>query len=450
MDALRRDAAILRGLLLGGPGITIALALIAFTAFMLSVLPDEKGLDAILACLLFSIVCLLARAASRVPMYCESAGLLGLPRHALAMRRAQCILIGFFTLPPIAYALWSGAGFRAVVIFVGGAAIGIYLAEALTLVVIAAFALKGVAATGVDISALLFGAPGSAVILAASAWGIARWLQLPKRLEAAAAAASLTFSDSAHEGTDVEGLDAANEAFEHHLGDVVSPRAPQVLTPRRLWIGLSYDPRGNWRTNATGLLFVLAVAVICHFWKHARWDLGVYLAVSGIFAIFVFGRFQQMNEAWLRTPGEQSLLVLSTRWPTRAAFRLVLLRSVWTGVPELLAGWLLFSAADLAFGWIEYQSVTLAAFGLLATLVSSLGIFLSYFSYSRVRRTNVLPMAYLLIALAGIATLLTSIAHAHIPGTLIGAALLLGPAAVAFLAFFLRPTLFPVQIDVRR
>ena len=450
MDALRRDAAILRGLLLGGRGITMALALIAFTAFMLCVLPDHTRLRGFLGCLLFSTVCLLARAASRVRMYCDSAGRLGLPRHPLAMRRAQVILIGLFTLLPIACSLWLGVGFPAVVIFVGGTALAIYLAEALGLVAIAAVALRGLAAAGVDIWALLISATGSAVVLAVSAWGIARWLQLPKRLEAAAAAASHTFADSAHEDIDATELDAANEAFEHHIGDVLAPREPQVLTSRRLWVGLSYDPRVHWRANATGLLVALAGAAICHFWKHARWDGGAYLAMSGIFATFVFGRFQQMNEAWLRTPGEQSLLRLSARWPTRTAFKLVLLRSVWTGIPELLAGWLLLSVADLMLGWIEYQSVALAALGLLATLVSSLGIFLTYFAYTRVRRTNLLPMLYLLVAIAGTATLLISIAHGHMPGTLIGSALLLAPAALAFLAFFLRPALFPVQIEVRK
>ena len=39
-------------------------------------------------------------------------------------------------------------------------------------------------------------------------------------------------------------------------------------------------------------------------------------------------------------------------------------------------------------------------------------------------------------------------AHDYLPGTLVGAGLLLAPAAVRILvAFFLRPALFPVQID---
>jgi hypothetical protein len=273
---------------------------------------------------------------------------------------------------------------------------------------------------------------------------------LPRKLEAEAAAGSLAFADSAHEGIDVKELDAANEAFEHDLDDVLAPRAPQVLTPRRLWIGLGHDPLGQWRINAMGLVVVLVAVVICHFWKHSRWDLGAYLVVSGVFAIYTFGRFQGMNEAWLRTPGEQSLLVLSGRWPTHHAFRVVLLRSGWTGIPELLAGWLLFSVVDLAFGWIEWRSVLLAALGQVAVLVSSLGIFLSYFAYSRVRTTNLLPMFYLLLAIAGVGTLLGSVAQDSRTGMITGAGLLLVPAAVAFLAFFLRPVLFPVQIHVRK
>jgi len=447
MDALRRDTAILHGLLLAGLGTPIVLIVTAFMAFLLGVLPDEKRVDVFQLFMLFSIVCLVARAASRVRMYCASAGPLGIPRHALAMRRAQCIVITLLTLLPIAFALWIGAGFRAVVIFVGGTAIAIYIAEALVLVVIAAFSLRGLAATGVDVWSLLFGIPGSMVILAASAWGIGRWLRLPQRLEAEAAAASLTFADPAHEGVDAEEVNAANFAFESHLGDVLTPHA---LTPRKLWIGLSYDPRGDWRVNAIGVFVALAIVVICHFWKHARWDLGVYLALSAIFATYVYGRFNQMHEAWLRTQGEQSLLVLSARWPARTAFKVMLLRSIWTGIPELLAGWLLFSVVELAIGWVDWSTVILTAIGQVAVLVSALGIFLGYFAYSSVPRTNLLQMAYLLIALAGIATLLTSLAHGFVPGTLVGAGLLLGPSAVAFLAFFLRPALFPVQIDVRK
>src|SRR4051812_40717666 len=125
MDALRRDGAVLRGLLFGGRGILIVLALFAFTAFMFFVMPDETRLKAFLGCLLFSTVCLIGRATSRVRLFCHSAGQLGLPRHALAMWRAQCILIALFTLLPIAYSLWSGVGFPAVVLFVGATAFAI-------------------------------------------------------------------------------------------------------------------------------------------------------------------------------------------------------------------------------------------------------------------------------------------------------------------------------------
>jgi hypothetical protein len=166
VDALRRDAAILRGLLLAGRGSIVSVGLVAFTAFMIFVMPDEKRFNTFQGCVLFSVVCLLALAASRVRMYCDSAGRLGVARHAVAMQRAQCILIAFLTMLPIAFALGTGAGYRAAVILVGATAFAIYIAEALTLVVIAALALKGVAAAGVDVWELLFGAPGSAVILA--------------------------------------------------------------------------------------------------------------------------------------------------------------------------------------------------------------------------------------------------------------------------------------------
>jgi hypothetical protein len=451
MDALRRDAAILSGLLLAGRGIAISLGLIAFTAFMIFVMPEEKRLNTLQACVVFSIVCLLTLAASRVRMYCESAGRLGIPRHALAVRRTQCILIGLFTALPAAFALWSGVGYHAVVVLVGATAFAIYISEALPLVVIAAFALKGLAATGVDIWALLFGTPGSIVILAVSTWGIARWLQLPLRLEAEAAiASSLTFADTAHEGVATDELDEANEAFERHLDDVLVPRSPHALSPRRLWVGLGHDPSVNWRVNAIGISIALAITVVLHFWKHASWDLGVYLAVSALFATFVFGRFNHLQEVWRRSQGEQSVLVLSAYWPSRAAFKVTLLRSIWTGIPELIAGWLLFSGVVLATRWIDWNTVVLTAIGLATALVASLAIFLSYFAYSRLPRTNFLQMAYLLTAFAGIATMLTSIAHGFLPGTLIGAGLVLAPAAVAFLAFFLRPALFPVQIDDRK
>ena len=450
MDALKRDLAILRALLLAGPGITTALLLLTSASFLLGSMQHEKRVELFLVSMLFSLVCLVARATTRVRMYCESAGRLGVPHHALAMRRVQCIVIALFTLVPVTFAYCIGGDFSAVVIFVGGTAFAIYLAETLFLAVIFALSLKGLSAAGVDVWTHLFGIPGSVAILLASAWGIVRWLRLPRRLESEAAAASLSLADTAHEADGVEELDAENAAFERHLEDVLAPPSPQLLAPRRLWVGLGYDPRGNWRVRAMGLFVALAATVVLHFWKQARWDFGAYLALSAMFAFFVFSRFQAMNEAWLRTHGEQSVLVLSARWPTGTAFKFVLLRCVWSGIPELLAGWLLFSAAVLATGWISLHTVLLAGLGQVAVLVSSLGIFLSYFAHARVRNTNLLPLAYLLMALAGTATLLFSVAHGSTTGTLIGAGMLLAPAAAAMLAFFLRPALFPVQTVARK
>jgi hypothetical protein len=451
MDALKRDAAILRALLLGRYGITIALVAIGFSAFMMGVISPEKRADTFLGCAAFSVVCLVARAASRVQMHCVSAAQLGIPRHASAMSRAQYILIALFTVIPIAFALWAGTGFRAVVTFVGCVAFAIYLMETVLLALIITFTFKGLAAVGVyvDVWAHVFGIPGSIAILSLSAWGIARWLGLPYRIEAQAAGASYSFADSAHEANDAAELDAANAMFEEHLEDVLAPAAPHRLTARRLWIGLGYDPRSGWRAHAAGVLVALAAVVIFHFWKHARWDTGLYLAVSAIFAFTIFSRFQTMNEAWLRTQGEQSILVLSAHWPLRAAFKFALLRSVWTGAPLSLAAWVLFSAAILTMGWIGSRVFVITALGQLAVLVSSLGIFLSYFAHSRVRNKNWLPLTYLLLAVVGTATLLTAVANGSTVGALVGSALLLSPAVVALLAFFLRPTLFPVQSVVR-
>jgi hypothetical protein len=451
MDALRREAAVLRALLLAGPVITIPLMLMIVSAFLLGGVQDEKRVEMSLSCMLFAVVCLVARAATRVRTYCASAGPLGVPDHAVVMRRAQCILIGLVTLVPIAFAYWIGGDFRAVVVFVAGAAFGIYLSETLMLALIVAFSLNGLDKAGIDVWPYVFGIPGSAAILLASAWGIARWLRLPGRLETAAAATSHSLADPGHESQDAAEVDAADVAFESHLEDVLAPGNPLLLTPRRLWIGLSYDPRGSgWRALATGFLVALVALVILHFWKHARWDTGAYLAISGLVALNVFGRFGAMTEAWLRTHGEQSILVLSARWPSRKEFKLVLLRSVWSGIPGLLGGWMAFSAATLATGWISWESVLLAALIHAAVIVSSLGLFLSYFARSRVRTTNLVQMGYLLIAVGGTATLLISVANGSVTGTVVGAGLLLAPAAAALLAFFLRPALFPVQRVARK
>lgn len=450
MDALKRDATVLRALLLAGPVISIALILMIGVAFMLGSSQGEKRVEMFLACMLFAVVCLVSRAASRVRMYCVSAGPLGVPGHAFAMRRAQCIVIALFTLVPIAFAFWIGAGFHAVVVFVGGTAFAIYLAETVFLALIVAFSINGLSKAGVDVWTYAFGIPGSAAILLASAWGIAHWLRLPQRIEAAAAADSLSLADAAHESLAAAEVDAANEVFESHLEDVLAPRNPRFLTPRRLWIGLSYDPRGEWRSHAIGLVIALAAVVIFHYWKHARWDTAAYFAISALFALSLFNRFQAMNEAWLRTDGEQAILVLSARWPARNEFKLVLLRSVWSGIPTLLAGWMAFSAAAIIPDWIDWRSVLVAGIGHAAVLVSSLGIFLSYFAHRRIRTTNVVPLLYLLIAIAATATLLTSVALGSATGMFVGAGLVLGPAAAALLAFFLRPALFPVQRITRK
>jgi uncharacterized membrane protein len=449
MDALKRDAAILRALLLAGPGIPIVL--IAFVAFMLAVLSDEQRAKGFQFCMLFAVICLVARASWRVRMLCESAGRLGVAHHATAMQRAQCIIVGAFIAIPTAVALWLGADFHAFVIFVGGTALAIYISEAALLGVVLVILAKGLAAAGadVDIWALVFGIPGSVLILVASAWGIAHWLRLAPRLESVAGAASSTLADSAHEAVESGEFDD-RVAIAESVDEVLRLLPRESLSPRRLWIGMGHDPRGNWRRNAAGLAVLIVALVAIHFWKHSRWDLGVYWAASALFGAHAFGRFQQMNEAWLRTAGEQSLLVLCARWPSRAELKVILLRSVWTGIPALLIEWLLFSATTLLLGWIELPNALLALLALATGIVSMFGIFFSYFAHSRMRATNLLPLAYLLTALVGTTILIVATATGRHVGMWLGAGLVLVPFAVTLLAFAYRPLLFPVQIVSRK
>jgi hypothetical protein len=450
MDALKRDFVILHSLSLSGISTTMRAMLIAFLVLMLVIFPEEKRPEAGFFILLFSIGCLVARVASQLGAYCDSAARLGIPGHAQAMRRAQCILIALANLLPIAVALWFGLGAHLVIIVIGSIAFAIYIGRALLLVIVAALALRGLAATGIDLWALVIGTPGSIVILLASFWVYISWLRTPRAIETSTEAGPHLLADAAHEEQEADELLAANKRFEGYLGEVLTPRQPEILTPRRLWLGLGHDQSISWRAIAIWVLLALLAMASLHFWKNAKSDFTIYVTLSIFFGASVFGGVHGLGETWLRTAGEQSLLVLTPRWPTANALRTVLLRSVWPGVPQLLTAWLVFSAVTAGLGWIRWHDVAIIGVGQLAVLISSIGIFVSNFAHARIRKTNWLQMFYLLSAVAGIVTLTISLMNASRAGALVGAALILAPTALAFLAFFLRPVQFPVQIVLRR
>jgi hypothetical protein len=446
MDALKRDATVLRALLLDGAGTTIALLAFAALGFLFVLNPGPDSLVTFYLCMGVVAAAFVFRAAVRVSMCCYSAGHIGIPHHVDAIQRAQIFIVAAFVLIPTVLSLLAGGDWRALVIFVAVVGLAIRPMEQLSLVFIGLLAIKAlVSTTHLDLWSLAFGAPGVVTVLVLSAWSIADWLKLPRRIEILATAGFATLADASHETDHAVELDARSGAFEREFADVLAPRQPDVISPRRLWLGMGFDTRTPWRGRALELAIAVAVLAAAHVVKDGRWDLNVYLLASAYAGTLVFGRFQSLHQGWLVTPGEQSLLLLAPRWPARAALKQALLRSAWSGLPIIYAGWALLSLIAVALQYVSWRMVLLALLGHAAVLISSLGIFLSYFSRSRLRATNWLQMAYLLIAFVGTVCLIAGAAFGSLMSTLIGTAMVLAPFLIALLAFSTCRLLFPVE-----
>lgn len=445
MDALISRLSRLR-LLLFGESIGSALMVLAFgVAISLAWFggPDLRVEHE--ATLLLAAAALLGRAAHRVNALVISAALIGIPDHARRVQRAQWTLLALYAALAFICALPFGLDLRSMTVGLGICG---------GVLVFVAFPVVGV--LGVIVAVMVdeparnleraLQDPLTGIITAIGTLAVViHWFGAAERGERQSRDATTGLADDQHEDAHSAEYQAAEVAFSNYLGDVMASNANDRITARRLWIGMGHDPSGSHKSRLVASIAAVLALLAAHFVFQGRWDRTVFFLVSAIVGMTLYGRFSAKNEAWLHSSGEQSLLTLAPAFPAGARLKLLIVRSLWPGIPGDLAFWAAFSAMALYAGWVQPRDVSIAGVALASLMVTCLGLMMSYLSHSHMRKRMWWPMFYLLSAIIGCGVMLIAWLEGHLPWGIVGATLLLAPFLLAVLTFTLRRLQFPVQ-----
>ena len=445
MDALNAQLSRLRLLLFGGPIGSALMVLALGVAVWLAWAggPDLRVEHEVT--LVLAAGALLGRAAHRLNALVISAALLGIPDHARRVRRAQWIILALYAAFAFICALPFRLDLRSMTVSLG------ICAGVLAFVAFPAIGIVGVVvamvvnepATNLE-RVLQDPLTGIITIIGAVAMVI-HWFGAAERGERQSHQATSGLADDQHEDAHAAEYQAAEAAFSRYLGDVMASNAHDPITARRLWIGMGHDPSGSRKSRLVASIAAILALLAAHFVFQARWDRAVFFVISAIVGMTLFGRFSAKSEAWLRSSGEQSLLILAPGFPVGAMLKLLIVRSLWPGILADLAIWAAFSAMALYAGWVQPRDVSIAGAALASLMVTCLGVMMSYLSHSHMRKRMWWPMFYLLSAIIGCVVMLIGWLEGHLPSGMIGATLLFAPFLFALLSFTLRRLQFPVQ-----
>jgi len=375
MDALKHERALLRVLLFERPifsailalamtaGCVIALRGWNFTALLLIAGPAFAWLGA---------------SAFRLEGSCESAGALGIPGHLPAARRVQYILAGLFAILPSIYLLVLGFDRRVVLMICLAGAVAVSLQRPWTMItlVIAWWAIRYF-----DFEFWEFAgtAPGILLVAACSIAGFLLWFRVPAWAHARGVWATVALADARH------------EMLADDLPPAPSPQLDSLLPsgermgPETFWGALGHLPDRGFRLTAAFATTWLAVFVAMHFYKHGQSDVGAYLASSLLAGTLAGLRFFKLQAVWSTTAGEQSLLMLTPRWPPRGALKGLVYRSLWEPLPAAIVAWLAVSIAGQTLGWFSLRIVAQGAVGVIAAMVALFGFLVLFLAQSRLR-----------------------------------------------------------------
>lgn len=466
MDALRLYGAILRTLVFERPAIAIVLLVVILIGFVLGALGPVHGTSGF-AILAVAVPAwgLLTAAALRLEGCCVSAGALGIPGHYPAARRTQYLLLALFAGVPSIYALLLSREPNASMYILLGSAIGVLLGRA--------FVLPGVIAAVWLTSRVQFDPwafagtlQGALLFLAVTIAGYLLWFRAPLQFHAHGVWSAAALADARHETLGVPGHETVAHAgtVDARPGNFGSaptpgPQRPPVsghaiesllpagvsLRPASFWGGLGHLPDAGWRLTAVFAAIGLGAFVIPHFYRHGRTDVGAFLAISLIAGAWAGCRSLRLEGAWATSAGEQSVLMLTPRWPSRPALKWLVISSLWNPVPEPFVAWLAVAVVGVSLGWLPWPLAAQGAAGLAATSVACFAFLPLFLAQKRIRKDNRLAQAYLVFV--GFTGLIMLMLVKSPEGWALCCELLFGVALLPLLAFLLRRPQFPARPD---
>jgi hypothetical protein len=441
-------------LLLRRPLVFIFLAILYLaTAVLFLMIASDQRVAAIGALGAFAAGGLTALLTERVARYCTAAGSLGIPGHARTLRNAQALFLILFIAIPGAGA-WAGGAplLPTAAVLLGATAAGIVLStyRLWWLMLVPTLARSASLWHWLNLPVT------QAATVAASAWLIGSWLQLPRRRERVGEALPLRLSDSRHEravGQPPPAISAdappepqrqANQPHESHPPpEVIGSRAIRLA----LAMALGYSVHTNWRQVLYGATAGLIALGVWHLLRGASEDSVSYTTVCAVCCFTVVARLQSMLSRWERTSVEQAILRITPLWPRDSAVKRAVLQSTFHAQLGTLAAWALLSAAAWLLDLISGAWVFTAAAALAGTCLAFSASLWATLARRQIREWHLFTI--LAVIIAGIGAVITAFRPARPAHLALGIAIMLVPPAAAVLWYLLAPLRVPVSVDAR-
>jgi hypothetical protein len=226
-------------------------------------------------------------------------------------------------------------------------------------------------------------------------------------------------------------------------------RAVQRVSPkRRNWISgtvaaslnadIGFSPRLVLGAGCGCLLAVLA----WHFVHRDRPEVVGFLVITMCAAIWLAAGVEELDNAWVSTPGEQALLRLLPDWPREGRVKVLIVGALALTQADAWLAWSIVSAVAWILGWIVAPAVLIGAVLLLATSCAWMSASCARLARSSVGTWHVWSVFCLLCAVAGV--VLFTLQFGNGGSTAIAFALILGPLLTSVTMLYRRPLLFPV------
>jgi len=438
------------------PLILVMLLLVySVAALLLFTVDARQGGIAIAALAAFAAAGLAALLTDRIRMHSLQAGVIGLPDHSGMMRRVQAGFLVLFAAIPLVLACLLGARpLAALAALATAVAAGILIAAYraggwLLLVVVLGKVLPLASWAAMP--------PVQALATAVSAYVIWRWFDLPLKAERTAILAGSRFADATHERSDQLRQPKESEPDEERasgpsddlpLGPLSSDLDADKQLPAVLALGLGYSVRVGWRRVLYGAGIAIAALAAWHPLDGSRPSVPAYLIVTALCCATLVGRLQVVLQRWIQTSTEQALLRLTPGWPEPRSIKRAVLASTLLIQRGSIAVWAVSSAVASFFGWIDRSVLIAGVLAILGTSLAFSGALWAVLAHRRIREWHFSTIASVLVVGAGAVTIFFS-APAASHALAEGAALMMGPPALALAWYARAPLRLPLNVDPR-
>jgi hypothetical protein len=458
MDAVNRNWQVLRALVLARPLVLVALALFYVVAgFLLVMLEADKKVSLILIMCAIPACGVFAIATQRVIQYTAEASSLGIPRHRESIRVGQLWLLGVFVGIPAGIAVALGGNLSYIVLLLVPAASGVLLAVYARWVFLIWITFAVTTRFTYSFGAWMPGLGNPwirAILVSLSVAVLYWWLGLANRI-ARRSLPSLVIADARHEstsatigqalGADPKQYELYEKAYDRGITAIIAGITDRSISKRALQVGLAMPGRTNWRFVGVMVAISLVALLFLHLKNPRAVQPTGYLGITLLAAVALFGQLNAVMQACKARAIEESLLVLTPRWPAQDKVKSLFLQIILERQSGTWAGWIFISLFATVLGWVGVEELFISAVIMIAAGSCATGALMLALSRKVFKEVSLLTIATVLCGVVGTVVFLVG-DNAIVHGQIVGLSLILIPIAVGSLSFSIRPLQFPVRV----